>query len=78
MEQSCRMMADGSGGLWALSQNQARRLFTLLKPGAGAAAGDLGGERDPVVGADRNWKSRGWDTGNRLPAPRCRSIAPTS
>jgi DNA-binding MarR family transcriptional regulator len=64
MEQSCQMMADGSGGLWALSQNQARRLFTLLKP-VRAAAGDLGdGIRDPVLAAERNWKSRGWDTGD--------------
>jgi DNA-binding MarR family transcriptional regulator len=64
MEQSCQMMADGSGGLWALSQNQARRLFTLLKP-VRSAAGDLGdGVRDPVLAADRNWKSRGWDTGD--------------
>jgi DNA-binding MarR family transcriptional regulator len=62
MEQSCQMMADGSGGLWALSQSQARRLFTLLKP-VRAAAGDLG-DGDPVLAADRNWKSRGWDTGD--------------
>jgi DNA-binding MarR family transcriptional regulator len=64
MEQSCQMMADGSGGLWALRHNQARRLFTLLKP-VRAAAGDLeSSSGDPVVIADRNWKSRGWDTGD--------------
>jgi DNA-binding MarR family transcriptional regulator len=77
MEQSCQMMADGSGGLWALSQHQAGRLFTILKhvrTGAGdlerAASSDgrSAGSRDPVVGADRNWKSRGWDTGNHFRA----------
>jgi DNA-binding MarR family transcriptional regulator len=66
MEQSCRMLADGSGGLWALSQHQARRLFALLKP-LRAAGGDLS-DGDPVVAADRNWKSRGWDTGNHFRA----------
>ncbi len=66
MEQSCQMMADGSGGLFALSQNQARRLFTLLKP-VRSAAGDLDVD-DPIAGADRNWKSRGWDTGNHFRA----------
>ena len=75
MEQSCQMMADGSGGLWALSQNQARRLFTLLKP-VRSTAGDLDGD-DPIAGADRNWKSadgtRGTTSGRR-----CRSIARTS
>jgi DNA-binding MarR family transcriptional regulator len=77
MEQSCQMMADGSGGLWALSQRQAGRLFTILKP-VRVSAGDVAphatldvratGPRDPVVGADRNWKSRGWDTGNHFRA----------
>jgi DNA-binding MarR family transcriptional regulator len=72
MEESCQLMADGSGGLWALTQHQAGRLFTILKQ-VRAAAGDLerGGEgrtADPVVGADRNWKSRGWDTGNHFRA----------
>jgi DNA-binding MarR family transcriptional regulator len=72
MEESCRMMADGSGGLWALTQHQAGRLFTILKR-VRAEAGDLeragdGRAADPVVGADRNWKSRGWDTGNHFRA----------
>jgi DNA-binding MarR family transcriptional regulator len=75
MEQSCRMMADGSGGLWALSQHQAGRLFTILKQ-VRAEAGDLErgagapttGSRDPIVAADRNWKSRGWGTGNHFRA----------
>ena len=72
MEESCRVMADGSGGLAALTQRQAGRLFTILKQ-VRAAAGDLeqGGDgrtADPVVGADRNWKSRGWDTGNHFRA----------
>jgi DNA-binding MarR family transcriptional regulator len=67
MEQSCRVMADGRGGLGALSERQATRLFTSLRK-VREEAGDIRpannpGEPDPVLVADRNWKSRGWGTG---------------
>ena len=76
MEQSCHMMADGSGGLWALSQNQARRLFTLLKP-VRSTAGDLDEPtiRSPAPTATGSPAdgTRGTTSGRR-----CRSIARTS
>ena len=67
MERSCRMMGDGRGGLGALSDRQATRLFTILRR-VREEAGDIHstnnvGERDPVLVADRNWKSRGWGSG---------------
>ncbi len=66
MEQSCQMMADGQSGLEGLSERQATRLFTILRK-VREEAGDIrpvhNGEPDPVLVADRNWKSRGWGTG---------------
>ena len=67
MEQSCRMMAEGQSGLEGLSGRQATRLFTILRK-VRDDAGDIrpvnnAGEPDPVLVADRNWKSRGWGTG---------------
>jgi DNA-binding MarR family transcriptional regulator len=67
MEESCRMMADGRGGLGALSERQTSRLFTILRK-VRDEAGDIrpannAGEPDPVLVADRNWKSRGWGIG---------------
>ena len=82
MEQSCQMMTDGSGGLWALSQNQVRRLFTILKPvRAGrrrSRAPTFGGgpatrSSAPIATGSPADGTRGTTSGRR-----CRSTARTS